>query len=271
MRATTTIIPQVPEKTFYHIWDEMKAEVLYNEKEIRRYFDSYIEMLPRLAMGEYYWQIFDNAKPIPRIIAVGGAVDKLTPYSPEEFLTLAPETVVNLVHPEDRPHLMAFVLKAFSVLFSLPKEKRAECGISIFVRIKDASGGYTWSVLQYPAMFFDEQGDFLYGMALYSNINHLVKPGQQPMLTLLDTTNREQQKFTCYQQHSENAIELFLPSITNRQKQIINLLAQGKPSKEIADILKISKNTVDNHRQRLLKKFKVSSSAELVARSTGLY
>jgi DNA-binding CsgD family transcriptional regulator len=106
---------------------------------------------------------------------------------------------------------------------------------------------------------------------LYSNVNHLMKPGQQPMFTFLNAFDHKQQQFTCFLPQQENGIELELPYITNRQKQIINLLAQGRPSKEIAHILKISKNTVDNHRQRLLKKFNVSSSAELVVKSAGLY
>ena len=45
---------------------------------------------------------------------------------------------------------------------------------------------------------------------------------------------------------------------------------QGKASKQIADILGITKNTVDNHRQRLLKKFGVHSSAELVIKAMNL-
>jgi two-component system, LuxR family, sensor histidine kinase TtrS len=55
-----------------------------------------------------------------------------------------------------------------------------------------------------------------------------------------------------------------------REREIIAQLSQGKSSKQIADILGISKNTVDNHRQNLLKKFEVTSSAELVVKATML-
>lgn len=271
MNTKKTKIPLVQENFFYHFWDDVKAEVLWKEQEVKAYFEPYFKIIPKLAMGEYYWQLFDNARPVPRVLGVGGAVDKLTPFTPEQYLAQPPENIINLIHPEDRPHALAFVMKAFSILFSLPKEQRSECNISIFCRIRECTGDYIWSVLQYPALRFDDQGNFLFGMALYSNVNHLMKPGQQPMLTFLNAFDHKQQQFTCFLPQQENGIELELPYITNRQKQIINLLAQGRPSKEIAHILKISKNTVDNHRQRLLKKFNVSSSAELVVKSAGLY
>jgi DNA-binding NarL/FixJ family response regulator len=60
------------------------------------------------------------------------------------------------------------------------------------------------------------------------------------------------------------------PHVTKRESEIIALLSQGKSSKQISDILNISKNTVDNHRQNLLKKFDVTSSAELVIKATML-
>lgn len=271
MNSKKAKIPLVEEKLFYHFWDDVKSEIQWKEKEIKSFFEPYFKIIPKLAMGEYYWQLFDNARPVPRVLGVGGAVSRMTPYTAEQYLQLAPETVINLIHPEDRPHALAFVIKAFSMLFSLPKEQRTDCNISIYCRIKDFTGDYIWSVLQYPALRFDEEGNFLFGMALYSNVNHLMKPGQQPMLTFLNAHNQLQQQFTCYLPQQENGVELELPYITTRQKQIINLLAQGRPSKEIAHILKISKNTVDNHRQRLLKKFGVSSSAELVAKSNGLF
>jgi DNA-binding NarL/FixJ family response regulator len=60
------------------------------------------------------------------------------------------------------------------------------------------------------------------------------------------------------------------PNVTKRESEIIALLSQGKSSKQISDILNISKNTVDNHRQNLLKKFEVTSSAELVIKAAML-
>jgi len=44
------------------------------------------------------------------------------------------------------------------------------------------------------------------------------------------------------------------PNLTPREKEIALLVSQGKTSQQIAEILNISKNTVDTHRRKLRKK-----------------
>src|ERR1700688_428172 len=51
---------------------------------------------------------------------------------------------------------------------------------------------------------------------------------------------------------------------TSRQRQIIQLLAQGKINKEIAAILNISVRTVETHRANIMLKFGFHSLADLV-------
>jgi DNA-binding CsgD family transcriptional regulator len=46
-----------------------------------------------------------------------------------------------------------------------------------------------------------------------------------------------------------------------REKEILNMIQLGK-SKEIADILFISINTVNRHRQNILEKMRVSNTTE---------
>ncbi len=54
-------------------------------------------------------------------------------------------------------------------------------------------------------------------------------------------------------------------NLSEREKEIARLICHGKTSQEIADILFISKNTVDTHRRRILEKLGVKSTAELIA------
>jgi DNA-binding NarL/FixJ family response regulator len=53
-------------------------------------------------------------------------------------------------------------------------------------------------------------------------------------------------------------------SITKREKQILQLLAQGKTTAAIAAELFLSPLTVDTHRKNLLQKFDVKNTAELL-------
>lgn len=60
--------------------------------------------------------------------------------------------------------------------------------------------------------------------------------------------------------------------LTNRECEVLRLIALGKTSKEIAEQLCISKNTVDTHRNKMLQKLNIANSASLVqfAYNTGL-
>jgi DNA-binding NarL/FixJ family response regulator len=52
--------------------------------------------------------------------------------------------------------------------------------------------------------------------------------------------------------------------ITNREREIVQLLAEGKSSKEIATILGISVRTVETHRAAIMKKLGLKSFSELI-------
>ena len=60
--------------------------------------------------------------------------------------------------------------------------------------------------------------------------------------------------------------------LTNRECEVLRLIALGKTSREIAEQLCISKNTVDTHRNKMLQKLNMANSASLVqfAYNTGL-
>ena len=52
--------------------------------------------------------------------------------------------------------------------------------------------------------------------------------------------------------------------LTDREKEILQLLAEGKSNKEVAAMLNISTYTVETHRTRLMQKLNLHSSAEIV-------
>ena len=53
-------------------------------------------------------------------------------------------------------------------------------------------------------------------------------------------------------------------NITKRENQILNLISFGKTSTKISKYLSISKDTVNTHRQNLIKKFNVKNTASLI-------
>jgi len=53
--------------------------------------------------------------------------------------------------------------------------------------------------------------------------------------------------------------------LTSREREVLQLIAEGKKNADIADVMKRSVHTVRNHRARLMRKLGVSTASELVA------
>lgn len=61
-----------------------------------------------------------------------------------------------------------------------------------------------------------------------------------------------------------------LPKITRRETEILQLLAQGLTSPEIAERMFVSPLTIETHRRNLIQKFEVSNSAALIHKAMEL-
>jgi DNA-binding NarL/FixJ family response regulator len=98
---------------------------------------------------------------------------------------------------------------------------------------------------------------------------------EQHVVTAVETLLRGQPYFSA--QVSETVLEGFLrsgrhaaadsvvvPRLTPREREIIQLLAEGHRNKKIAQMLGISIKTVETHRTALMRKIGVKSIVELV-------
>lgn len=62
----------------------------------------------------------------------------------------------------------------------------------------------------------------------------------------------------------EKTLLIRLASLSKREKEVLDLVVAGKGSKQIAEDLKISVHTVDNHRAHIMEKMQTESVADLV-------
>jgi DNA-binding NarL/FixJ family response regulator len=53
-------------------------------------------------------------------------------------------------------------------------------------------------------------------------------------------------------------------NLTSREWQVVKLIAEGKASREIGDLLSISAHTVDRHRANIMNKLKINKMTDLV-------
>jgi DNA-binding NarL/FixJ family response regulator len=62
----------------------------------------------------------------------------------------------------------------------------------------------------------------------------------------------------------ETRARQFSKELTRRQQDVLQLLAEGRPMKEVADILKVSEKTVMFHKYNIMQAFNLKNNAELV-------
>jgi two-component system, NarL family, response regulator NreC len=65
-------------------------------------------------------------------------------------------------------------------------------------------------------------------------------------------------------QLQQSGLEDSYDLLTDREKEVLQLLAEGKSNKEVATVLDLSTYTVETHRNRLMQKLNLHSSAEIV-------
>jgi DNA-binding NarL/FixJ family response regulator len=74
------------------------------------------------------------------------------------------------------------------------------------------------------------------------------------------TANVSEALLRSYVKGSKRAVS----PLTNRERTVVQLIAEGHSNKEIAQLLGISRKTVETHRATVMRKLKLSSSAALV-------
>ena len=67
-----------------------------------------------------------------------------------------------------------------------------------------------------------------------------------------------------YKRHKDGPAEDTVTGLSPREREVVQLVCEGKASKEIATILKVSLATAETHRSNILRKLRLHSIAELV-------
>ena len=94
--------------------------------------------------------------------------------------------------------------------------------------------------------------------------DYLIKPIDVDELR--ETLARLKTKIDSTADKFENSVLYFIQEaqLSDREAEVFRLIIKGFSSKEISEKLFISKNTVDTHRRKILSKFNVRNSSELI-------
>jgi len=135
------------------------------------------------------------------------------------------------LHPDDRDLCIETYIKSFT----------SRQPFHMQYRLQRADGAYSW---------VEDDGRPLY---------HADGTFAGYMGTVVDVTERRRGIFT----PDEESVRLVF-ALTERERQVLVLIAEGKSTKEAAARLGISYKTADSHRSRILEKLGVHETASMV-------
>ncbi|TYA59300.1 LuxR C-terminal-related transcriptional regulator [Formosa maritima] len=178
----------------------------------------------------------------------------------DELLKEGMRNFWNRIHPED----IELWLKALNELMiytmaEIPLDNRQRMSYTWNYRLKSADDTYVNIIQNTTPLEFDSDMKPIIGLAHYTVIDPKVKIPITATAKLLNKNNEYETKY--FNNFSQ---KLLTNGLSNRERDVIRLLTLNKSSKEIAESLNISPNTVDTHRRNILKKLNISSTGELI-------
>ncbi len=190
---------------------------------------------------------------------VSKELEEVLGYDPSEFSIAFLNTII---HPEDRSWYLAFGTSTIDFFSNLPMEKLMKYKVRFDVRLRRKDGTYLRMLNQGILLEHDQRGRLLRTLIMHTDITYLKQEGK-PVLSFIGMDGEPSYLDAA-------AKNIFIESkeeLTKRERQVLTLLIEGKLSKEISRILKISKQTVDTHRKNMLHKKHLNNTGELVGKA----
>ncbi|HVG14326.1 MAG TPA: LuxR C-terminal-related transcriptional regulator, partial [Chitinophagaceae bacterium] len=189
----------------------------------------------------------------------GGQTEKVLGCPPPEVNI---PFLMGNIHPGDYPAVINFESKVFHFFASLQPEKMLRYKVRYDFRIRKQNGSFIRILHQLRVCQQDKNGTPLLGLGVHSDITYL-KPHGKPALSYIDMDKEA----TGLHADIKNSTPVGKNGFTPREKEVLTLLIDGKLSKEISNILHISKQTVDTHRKNMLHKKELSNTGELIGKA----
>ena len=117
-----------------------------------------------------------------------------------------------------------------------------------------------------------DKGSFIQQMLKNGASGYLLKnTSQDELISAIETVHRgetfineQTNKILLNSLMNQKPNESFIPTLTRREKEVLDLIAKEMTTAEMSQSLHISLNTIETHRRNLIQKFNVRNSVGLV-------
>jgi len=162
-----------------------------------------------------------------------------------------------LMHPDDVLFVLDTSIRSLEHMTGVPHAERKDYKTVFEFRLRNREGKYIRFIQQLVNLELDLAGNMWLILILMD-----VNPNQQGDKQMLRSTmNMRTGKVIPFTEEKDERQS----QLTKRELEILGLLAKGMASKEIAEQLFLSVNTVNNHRQNIIEKMDVSNTSEALS------
>jgi DNA-binding CsgD family transcriptional regulator len=171
---------------------------------------------------------------------------------PDEITTIWEDELLSKVHADDLQKKYRLELQFFQLLNSLPAAERKDYEAITKLRVRDSKGKYILVKHRLLYIGSSDNSSIWLALCLYNLIYEHPEYGIPNSVILNSRTG----KIVDYDNSS------FSDLLSIREKEVLTLIKNGHRSKEIADKLSLSINTVNRHRQNIFQKLNVTNAME---------
>lgn len=188
------------------------------------------------------------------------SAEKILGVPASDFMNHGIKTLFDQTHPHDRKIIYSKIIPDFIKLRqSRPKHQTKKLRFTLNFRFNHPSKKYIHCLEQAMILETDDDDNIILNFGIITDISEYKKDNSMiGTVSILNKSNEYEIIYT--KNYSTNDPIIY----TNREMDIIRLLAKGLPSKAIAIKLHISSQTVDKHRRNMLKKASMNNTQELV-------
>jgi len=230
-----------------------------HETAIRELSDR-IHVAGKYIPEKYSWHIVNMAD--LSFVAAGGDTAGMFPIGNKPVSHIGFEDFVDFSYPPevmyDNGHT-AFVHQYFS---KVKAEEKHLVSAQLILKMKNPEGIHRTLICHFSDWVSAPDGTIQFVLLVYVEPESAVMEPAHGMI-LSDYRNGGKIKIVANTPSHNNPLKD--KKLTPKERQLLDLLAKGLSSKMIAHELGISKNTVDNRRQMLLKKMGCFTTPELIS------
>ncbi len=218
--------------------------------------EHYHQLDHQLSLGPAFYIIIDYTEFNYKYVS--DSIKPILGYEPESFLVDSFSAFNTIIFPEDRESMLKGWPAIAQYIKQLPTDiiKHSTCTVDF--QIKAFTGNHVHILQQTVMLETDENGRFLYELVKLTDITHWQKTS--PLTYIINTPDPDFDMIYIPSEDLQIQGNAFSPA----ELKVLELMANGEKSKDIARQLHISPHTVDTHRRNMLRKTQCSNTQDLI-------